>query len=126
MTPALLGAALVAGVACSHHDQNVTTGPVAYCSAVRPIAVVVTVRDSLSGRALADSATGTLQLAGAAEPMVHADSLTLFGGEQLGVYDVSVERPGYREWTRAAVAVTKIGACGSPVPVTISASLQAQ
>lgn len=119
----LFSLAALAAASCSH-GAGATTGPVAYCSATRPIAVSIAVRDSVSGRALADSATGTAQAADAPEPLVRVDSLTMWGGDQLGTYAVTVDRTGYRTWTQSGVAVTQTGACGNPVTVSLVARLQ--
>ena len=61
----------------------------------------------------------------------YVDSLRRFpsdtvfeGGDQLGTYVVSVERPGYHAWIRTNVQVTQQGPCGNVVPVRLTALLQ--
>ena len=100
--------------------------PVAYCTSTRPVAVVVTVLDSLSGASLVDSAYGVVR------DGAYVDSLrlaspppALWGGTRLGTYQVIVDRPRYREWTRSDVVVAQQGSCGNPVPVALTALLQA-
>jgi hypothetical protein len=119
---AAVGGIVLAG-ACGR-EASTTMEPNGACSAFAPIAVAVTVRDSVSGRALADSAMGTAQLGTVTDTLMHADSLTLWGGRQTGIYDVAVQRPGYRTWARHAVAVTQTGTCGNPVTVKLTAALQ--
>ena len=48
----------------------------------------------------------------------------LRGGTRLGTYQVIVDRPRYREWTRSDVVVSQQGSCGNPVPVSLTALLQ--
>jgi len=98
--------------------------PIGYCAAARPLAVIVTVRDSISGQAAADGAIGTLVNASVDDTLSHADSLTLLGGDQLGTYTVTIDKPGYLTWIASNVHVTEVGVCGSVVPVQISAKLQ--
>jgi hypothetical protein len=118
-------AGLLVATSCSSHGAAAdSTGPIAACSATRPIAIAVSVRDSVSGRAIADSAGGTARTDVVVDTLVRADSLTLLGGERLGVYDVAIQRPGYRSWARLAVQVMNTGACGNPQTVTLNARLQ--
>jgi hypothetical protein len=74
-------------------------------------------------QAVAVGASGTIQLGAATDTLLHLDSLTLFGGTQLGTYGVTVQHAGYRTWTRTGVMVTQTGDCGSPVPAHLSALL---
>ena len=46
------------------------------------------------------------------------------GGSKLGTYQVTAQRPGYREWIRTGVQVTQATECGMPVSVHITALLQ--
>lgn len=85
---------------------------------------MVAVRDSLSGSAAANGALGTIAMGGVVDTLVQSDSLLLFGGDQLGTYDVKVEHPGYLDWTASAVHVTHLGSCGNVLPVQLSALLQ--
>jgi hypothetical protein len=118
---AMVGGIVVAA-ACGREAS--TAGPNGACSAVAPIAIALTVRDSVSGRALADSATGTAQLGTVIDTLMHADSLMLWGGRQPGIYDVAVQRPRYRTWTRHGVDASQTGTCGNPVTVKLTAALQ--
>src|SRR5678816_946529 len=74
------------------------TSPLFYCTSTRPIAISISVRDSVTQEAVADSATGMLFSVHGTETLLRADTLTLFGGMSLGAYDVAVQRPGYRTW----------------------------
>ncbi|MFI5310359.1 MAG: hypothetical protein ACHQQ3_03935 [Gemmatimonadales bacterium] len=116
----LLASACGGGAAAS----GPITTPNGFCTATAPVAIEVIVRDSVSGRALADSASGTLRAGTVTDTLVRRDSLTLFGGRQVGIYDISIQRPGYRGWTRLGVASTQTGVCGGVTPVTVSARLQ--
>jgi hypothetical protein len=110
--------------ACGRNDGATGPGPIDYCTATAPIAISIAVRDSASGRALADSASGTVRLGTATDTLFHADSLTLFGGRQTGTYDVTVQRAGYRTWTRLGVPATQTNACRSVATVKLNAGLQ--
>lgn len=81
-------------------------------------------QDSISGRAIADAAQGTLQRGTTVDTLAHVDSLTLDGGQSLGTYSVTVDRAGYRTWTQSNVAVSNTGPCGNVQPVTLNARLQ--
>lgn len=122
---ALLLAAVISAGACDPSYQ--ATAPIAYCSAVAPIAIIVEVRDSVSLAPKADIAGGTVQ-AGTYVDTLRLDSpssqLYLRGGQKVGTYVVTVQRPGYHTWTRGGVAATQTGSCGSPIAVTIQALLQ--
>src|SRR5258708_6468613 len=63
------------------------------CTAVASEAVEITVRDSVSGAARADGARGTLVSSSVSDTLVQLDSLRLRGGDQLGTYMVTVDRP---------------------------------
>jgi hypothetical protein len=97
---------------------------VASCAAPPSLSVVVTVRDSISGSAAADSATGTLVGDTVNDTLLHGDSLTLQGGNQLGTFTVTIERPAYLTWVASNVQVTKEGPCGNVIPVQLTARLQ--
>lgn len=99
-------------------------GPIAACTSVAPLSVVVTVRDSTSGAAAANDAIGTLVGSGVDDTLSHADSLTLLGGDQLGTFTVTIDRPGYLTWTAPDVQVTQKGSCGNVIPVRLTAKLQ--
>ena len=100
--------------------------PVGFCTPVKPIAIEVTVTDSVSGRALADSAEGFVQAGQYRDSLHHAPpSMTLlYGGTILGTYDVTITRPGYAPWARAGIVVRETGTCGNVVPVDLTALLQ--
>jgi hypothetical protein len=100
------------------------TPTVAFCTAPAPLSVVVTVRDSTSGQAAADGAIGTLVGAGVNDTLFQADSLTLVGGNQAGIFTVTIDRPSYLTWTAANVSVTEKGPCGNVIPVRLNAKLQ--
>jgi hypothetical protein len=120
------GAAFAA--ACAKDGTNGVTnpGPIEYCTAVAPIALWITVRDAVTGRALADSASGTFQVDTTTGPLVRADSLDLIGGNRAGTYSVTVQRPGYQTWTMLGVRATQTSACGGVEPVKLTAALQRQ
>ena len=118
----LLCLAALAGLAssCRAADQ----GPNPGCTAKAPLSVLVSVRDSISGAAAADDALGTLVGSGVDDTLAHVDSLTLEGGDQLGTFTVTIDRPGYLTWTAPDVHVTQKGICGNVLPVQLSARLQ--
>ncbi|MFI5243037.1 MAG: hypothetical protein ACHQRL_08515 [Gemmatimonadales bacterium] len=119
-----LAGGLTLSAACAKSGASDLTGPVAYCTAVAPIALVVTVRDSVSGRALADSASGSFRVSATTDTLLHLDSLTLIGGRDKGTYDVTVQRAGYRTWTRSGISAMKTTTCGGVAPVALAAMLQ--
>ena len=98
--------------------------PVGYCTAAMSLAVVVTVRDSVSRQGAADGAIGTLVGEGVDDTLRNVDSLTILGGDSLGTYVVTIDRPGYLTWTKSNVQVTKKGSCGNVIPVMLDANLQ--
>jgi len=95
-----------------------------YCAAAYSPAVVVTPLDSGTR---ANVAVGTH---GAVSSGTYVDSLrvvfdsVLWGGGQLGTYEVTVEHQGYRQWVRSGVRVTERTDCGMPVSVRVTALLQ--
>jgi hypothetical protein len=116
----LLLPALAFSAACS--DQ----GPIAACAATRSIAIEVAVTDSISGLGRADSASGLVQAGSYTDSLVSlgGSATLLFGGDQLGTYNVTLSRPGYAPWSRTGVAVTRKSVCGSVIPVHLDARLQ--
>src|ERR1039457_635355 len=118
-----LAGGIAFAAACGRYDGVTNPGPLAYCTATAPIAISIAVRDSASGRALADSASGTVRLGTVTDTLLHVDSLTLIGGRQTGTYDVTVQRSGYRTWTRLGVPATQTNACGSVETVQLIAGL---
>lgn len=87
----------------------------------------VAVRDSVTGSAIADGASGVITAPG------YRDTLTLLApGDSLwlassrndaGRFDVLVVRPGYAAWTAHRVEVVG-GVCGVQVPTRLQARLQ--
>jgi hypothetical protein len=99
---------------------------VGFCTAPAPLAVVVTVRDSISGAAAAMNALGTIVGEGVDDTLRQSDSLTLLGGDRLGTFTVKIEKSGYFTWSQSDVRVTKTGPCGNVLPVSLTARLQPQ
>ena len=97
--------------------------PVAYCTAPQSIAIEVSALDSISQVSVADSARGVVQSGSYLDSMRLAYGV-LLGGNKLGTYQVTIDRPGYREWIRADVRVTQQGPCGNVIPVQLTARLQ--
>ena len=120
--------ALVAGcwAAAACADFN-TTSPLGMCAAPRSIAIEVAVSDSVTGRALADSAAGFVHTGTRTDSLFHVagSAALLDGGDQLGTYDVTVARPGYATWMALGVHVTRQGVCGNVLPEQRAARLQA-
>ena len=101
------------------------TPPIAYCLAPRSIAVILDVSDSLSGVGLADSATGTAT-SGAYQDSLHHMAMSptsLWSGDQVGRYTVTVHRPAYRDWVMSNVVVSQTGPCGNVIPANLVARL---
>ncbi|MGH7632580.1 MAG: hypothetical protein ACRENC_02535 [Gemmatimonadaceae bacterium] len=84
----------------------------------------IEVRDSVTGQAAADGATGTLEATGVDDTLRVIDSLTMTGGDQTGTYAVTIDRPGYFTWMQSDVRVADVGPCGNVIPVNLSAKLQ--
>ena len=67
---------------------------------------------------------------GAVQSGTYVDSLhptwdgQLEGGDKLGTYAITLERPGYQDWIRANIEVTQQGPCGNVIPVKLTALLQ--
>ena len=97
------------------------------CTAPVPIAVEITLLDSVSRASVDDSARGVAQsgtYVDSLRPAYWVAPNVLEGGRQLGIYRVTVDRPGYREWLRTDVHATRQGACGNPITVHLTALLQ--
>jgi hypothetical protein len=117
----LLAIAASLAAACG----STTAVPVGYCMAPQSISVEVAVKDSVSGAGRADSATGTLVSAAHSDSLRHFGSDTLMvGGQWIGTFAVTIDRPGYRTWSQPQVAVTQVGPCGNVIPVHLTALLQ--
>ncbi len=95
-----------------------------HCAAAYSPAVIVTPLDSGTH---ANVAVGTR---GVVSSGTYVDSLRvvydsiLWGGPQLGTYQVTVEHAGYHQWVRSGIRVTEQTDCGMPVSVRVTALLQ--
>lgn len=119
----LIAAATILVVSSS--CQSSTSPPAGYCAAPRSIAVEVDVLDAVTRASIADNAMGTVVAVGYQDSLHHgtgADSL-LWGGDQLGTYTVTVQRPGYADWSKVGVMVSQQGPCGNVIPVQLLALL---
>ena len=121
MCRTVLGAFMViAGAACS---SSHTTSPT-FCAAPNSIAIEVAVHDSISGALLTDSASGMVANPSAQDLLRHIPGDTvLFGGNQVGIYTVSVHHPAYADWDTSGVIVSQTGPCGNVLPVNLTARL---
>jgi hypothetical protein len=98
--------------------------PITFCTSSPPLAVRVAVNDSASGMSVVDSARGAAKLGTEVDSLrLSTPPPRLVGGTELGTYQVIIDRPGYREWTRNGVVVSK-AVCGSAIPVDLVARLQ--
>lgn len=113
----LLAAAACAMGAC---DDSIS----APCKGLPNRAIIITVRDSVTGAAAANGAAGTVETAGVVDSLQVVDSLSMFGGSRLGTYEVSVQKDGYQPWSASNVQVTGIGTCGLVVSARLTAKLQ--
>ena len=117
--------ACVVGIGCIVASCNSdSSGPTGRCLSQGSIAVVITVRDSISGDAAADGALGILTGAGVDDTLINSDALTLLGGDKTGTYTVTIDKPGYLRWSASSVHVTEVGECGNVIPVDLTAKLQ--
>lgn len=114
--------ALLAGATCVLASCNQSIS--APCKGVPSRAIIVAVRDSVTGAAAATGADGTVETAGIVDSLQHADSVSMFGGSRLGSYDITIQKPGYQTWTASNVDVTVIGSCGIVASVRLDAKLQ--
>jgi hypothetical protein len=112
---ALSAAALIAA-AC----QNTPTG---YCTAPFHPAVIVTPLDSGTGANVVVGTRGVALTGTEVDSLRPVDSV-LWGGVRRGIYDVTVEHAGYRQWVRRGIQVKDGGACGVLVSVHMTALLQ--
>lgn len=112
-----VGLVLIGCGSDSHH-------PTGFCAAPASLAVVVTVRDSISGDAAAAGAIGVLTGAGVDDTLINTDPLTLLGGDKTGTYTVTIDKPGYFRWSVSNIHVTEVGPCGNVIPVDLNAKLQ--
>ena len=79
------------------------------CTQEARSAVSVELRDARTGAALTGPATLTVREGAFVETAEFPADLSSIGvaHERAGVYVVTVSKPGYREWTRAGVSVTR-------------------
>jgi hypothetical protein len=112
------GAALLSG--CD------SQGPNTACAAPRSIAIQLTVTDSTTGAGIADSAYGLIVSGTYSDSLHHVvpSPTLLIAGDSLGTYSVTVQRPGYADWTRQGVSVSQVGLCGNVLPVALDVPLQ--
>ena len=111
---------LLAVAACGSQ----ATPPIGYCTAPRSIALQVTVLDSVSRTSRADSAYGVVHVGAEMDSLRLSVPPVLEGGTKVGTYQITIDRPQYREWTRANVIVSQQGPCGNTIPVQVTALLQ--
>jgi hypothetical protein len=116
-----LVAAAAGALACSSPTATCIPTPGAYMPGI-----LVGVSDSVTGRPLADTATGTVQSTAISDSLRHGwspqDSI-LVGNVGPGIYAVTVVHPGYLTWVRARVRVAA-DACGAAVSTDLTARLQ--
>lgn len=117
-----MAAVLGVGLACTGCDALEPT----FCTTDFRWGLEVSVFDAETGVGLADSATLYLRdgdwTETVDEPVWIADPRVILGaGERGGVYDVTVERPRYRTWTRSGVRVEE-DEC-HVIPVSLDAPL---
>ena len=93
-----------------------------YCLAPYSPAVIVTPEDSSTRANLAAAASGIARSASAIDSLRRVDSV-LWGGSQLGTYELTVVHSGYQQWTRSGIRVTQATDCGMPVSVHVTALL---
>jgi hypothetical protein len=96
------------------------------CTADFRYGIVVEVRDSVTGEPAADGARLIVRdgaYADTSDQLPFTEPLTLrAAGERGGRYDITVEKPDYREWTRTRVRVWEDGC--HVIPVRLEARLQ--
>lgn len=101
------------------------------CPAVVSPAIVVEIRDAVTGAAVANDARGAVHDGTYIDPLAPYESIGLdpsglfsrrAADERPGTYSVEVNHPGYRTWTVAGVRANA-GTCGVQTR-RISASLQ--
>lgn len=96
------------------------------CSSVLGEGISLQVRDSVSDVVLRHDSTSSLiyRLDGGvpqSSSVIYPDRLAIFGS---GTFDLTLNKPGYRTWTRSGVKVEKSGgSCGQPISVSLIARL---
>jgi hypothetical protein len=105
--------------------RSATMPPIGFCTAPASVSVIATVTDSVTGAAVADSASGAIQ------DGTYRDSLRLVpstaelvAGTQIGTFTITINRPRYQTWVRSGVRVSQRGPCGNVIPIRIDARLQ--
>jgi hypothetical protein len=122
-TRTTLVALVLVTIGCSHEITG--AGAPGRCMAMAPTAVIVAVNDSVSGASVVDSARGVAKLGTEVDSLwLSAPPPRLLGGTKLGTYQVSIDRPGYREWIKSNVVVSHQGECGNTIPVQLTALMQ--
>ncbi len=113
--------AAAGALACSSPTANCIPTPGAY----QP-GIIVGVADSVTGRPLADTATGTVQSTAVSDSLRHGfapqDSI-LVGNVGPGRYTVTVMHTGYVTWMRSSVMVAA-NACGGAISTDLTARLR--
>lgn len=101
---AVVGVSLVS-VAVGCRD-SASSEPIV-CTADFRMAIVVAVRDSITGEPRATGAAGVVR-DGAYTDSLRGANLTLSGApERAGTYTVTIERPGYHTWSVGGIQVTR-------------------
>ena len=113
----VVGTFVLTAAACS--DTRI-----APCTGLPSRAILVAVRDSVTGVAAADGSFGTVETAGKVDTLTQSDSLLMFAGDRLGTYSVAIQHAGYADWSASNVDVTHLGSCGNVLPVQLTARLQ--
>lgn len=88
--------------------------------------IIVEVRDAATGLPAAQGAMGTIRsgtYVGTLLPATSTEPLELHAPGGPGMYDVTVQKTGYRDWTRNDVRVTG-GRCGVEKSVVLRANLE--
>ena len=127
-------APLVFGVAWLLASACTTPEGLVVCAPLGPGAIAVTVRDSVTGAIVADSAHGAAVAVApgfaVADTLIRAswypfaDSV-LYGGMYVGVVNVHVDRPGYQTWRANGVRTSTAGTpCAGWVTQSLTARLQ--
>lgn len=88
--------------------------------------IVVEVRDAATGAPAAVGATGSIRSGSFVSELTLPwpnEDLELYSSGGPGIYDVIVQKPGYRDWIRNDVRVTG-GRCGVEKSVVLRANLE--
>lgn len=115
--PLMLGALLTGGC-LDVANPNVCTAEVIF-------GLTVVVRDSVTGQPAASDASGVARSGSHSEVLsgIFGNDLHLVGAaERPGIYEITITKAGYQDWTRASVNV-EAGPC-HVVPAIVEANLQ--